>query len=490
MPLRAVRIPAGPGQGGAPRHADALAARFDAVRTDLEVPQEFPHEALAEAERVADSPLALPVRDATDIPFLTLDPVGSMDLDQALHLSRVEDGYRVRYAIAHLPSFVAPDGAIARAAWDRGATVYAPDRRTPLHPTRLSEGAASLLPGVPRAAYVWEHRLDGEGQVVSTDLYPAMIISRDRMDYAEVQQDIDAGTGDERLQLLREIGQLRIVAEAERGGASLPMPEQEAYAGKDGAYRLRFRPPAACEEWNAQLSLMTGMAAAQLMIAAGTGILRTMPPASPEALARFQLECRALGVGWPEEERYGDFLRRLDRTDPAQLALIHNATSLFRGAGYVAFSSGAPADRDHAAVAAPYAHVTAPLRRLVDRFGLAVCAAVAAGEDVPDWAGQALEALPAVMAGADRRSGTVERECTNAVEAAVLADRIGAQFPVVVVERTKRGATVQVTDPAVLAKAEGPGEVGTDAIGTVTAADIATSTTLFQLSPAVSSPTG
>lgn len=490
MPQRTVRVHRPP-RGVAPSATqDALAARFAAVRAEQGVPTAFPPEVLAEAAHVATAPLSSPDRDATDVPFLTLDPVGSMDLDQALHIARDAEGYRVRYAITHLPSFVAPDGAVAAEAWTRGETIYAPDGRTPLHPSELSEGAASLLPGVERAAYIWDHWLGGDGSVSRTDLYVARIVSRDRMDYTTVQQAVDAGTDDERLRLLKEVGELRIALEAARGGASLPMPEQEAYQGDDGNFHVRFRPPVACEDWNAQLSLMTGMAAADLMLRAGIGILRTMPPAPQEAIDRFRHEAHALGVPWHQGERYGDFLRRLDRTDSKQLALIHNATSLFRGAGYTPFDGAAPEQREHAAVAAPYAHVTAPLRRLVDRFGLAVCAAVAAGQDVPQWARAALPDLPAVMAAADHRANAVDRGCTDAVEAAVLAPHLGQGFPAVVVERDARAATVQVTDPAILAKAQGPGDVGSAVTATVTSADIATSTSLFQLSPAVPLPAG
>src|SRR5699024_6786403 len=140
-------------RGGILRHTDpatsevvdaaGLRSRLDAIRAELEVPDEFPPEVVAEAERVADRPLSLPERDETDLPFLTIDPPGSMDLDQAMHLSRDGDGYRVRYAIAHLESFVEPGGAIDAEARRRGQTIYAPDQRTPLHPAVLSEGAAS-----------------------------------------------------------------------------------------------------------------------------------------------------------------------------------------------------------------------------------------------------------------------------------------------------------------------------------------------------------
>ena len=134
-----------------------LPAIFDAIRRRFEVPEAFPPEVLAAAERVAADPLDLPTDDLTDVPFLTIDPPGSMDLDQAMHLERDGDGYRVRYAIAHLPSFVEPGGPIDLEARRRGQTVYAPDIRTPLHPPQISEAAASLLDdGTPRPALVWQ----------------------------------------------------------------------------------------------------------------------------------------------------------------------------------------------------------------------------------------------------------------------------------------------------------------------------------------------
>src|SRR6478735_5698287 len=89
----------------------ALVTRFAAIRGELKVPADFPPDVEAEAERAARD-VALPDRDETDVPFVTVDPVGSMDLDQALHLQRVGDGYRVRYAIADVPAYVTPGGVL------------------------------------------------------------------------------------------------------------------------------------------------------------------------------------------------------------------------------------------------------------------------------------------------------------------------------------------------------------------------------------------
>jgi exoribonuclease R len=196
---------------------------FDAVRAEFEVPVDFPPEVIAEAQAVAGA-AALPERDETALPFLTIDPPGSKDLDQAMHIERAGKGYRVRYAIADVPAFVKPGGAIDVEAFKRGQTIYAPDRRTPLHPEQLSEDAASLLPGQARPAFVWDMLLEPDGDAISIDVYRAMVSSKSRLNYAEVQRAVESGTGDERLSLLKEVGELRILMEQARGGASLPMP--------------------------------------------------------------------------------------------------------------------------------------------------------------------------------------------------------------------------------------------------------------------------
>lgn len=453
-----------------------LLARFDAIRAQFEVPGEFPPEVTAEAHAVATS-VVLPDRDETAVPFCTIDPPGSMDLDQALHIERAGDGYRVRYAIADVPAFVAPGGAIDKEARARAVTIYAPDRRAPLHPPELSEGAASLLPGQVRPAFVWDLRLGADGVVAEAgiDLYLARVRSVDRLDYDVVQHAVDTGTDDERLLLLKEVGEKRITLERQRGGASLPMPEQEARQ-QGGDFVVAFRPPVAAEDWNAQISLMTGMAAATLMLAGRIGILRTMPPPDDGAVARFRRQSRALGIEWPKGEAYGEFLRRLDRTDPHHLALIHEATALFRGASYTPFEGTAPDQPLHGAVAAPYAHVTAPLRRLVDRFGLVVCASLAAQEPVPDWARAALPTLPDLMRSGDRKASAVDRACTDAVEAAVMLGHVGETFAASVVDADRTGqVVVQLTEPAIVDRATGSAELGAPVQVRVDSAEVATS---------------
>lgn len=469
----------------APRPPELLAATLRLVREDLNLPESFPAEVEREAALAVEN-YELPDADRLDIPFVTIDPEGATDLDQAVYLERSGDGYTVHYAIADVPAFVEPGGAVDSEARERGQTLYAPDGRIPLHPTVISEEAASLLPDVERGAYVWTFALDAEANVTSTALIRARIRSRRQYSYSEVQQLIDSADADESLELLREIGEKRIELERERGGASLNRPDEEIEF-LDGHYELVRRSPLPVEAWNAQISLLTGMAAASIMLEGRVGILRTMPAPYEDTLEHFRAQVAALGCPWPRDVAYGEYLRSLPRDEPRGLAAIHAAASLFRGAGYTAFDGELPDKTIQAAVAAPYAHTTAPLRRLIDRFVLVTCDSLVNGRPVPDWVREALPALPKLMSRSDGVASRLEHASVDAIEAALLSGRVGETFDAVVIsskpatDERPGGGVIQLTDPVVTANVEGEVVAGERVSVTLATADIATGTTLFRV---------
>ena len=171
---------------------------------------------------------------------------------------------------------------------------------------------------------------------------------------------------------------LREERERDRGGVSLQIPSQEIEVDAAGRYTLTYRATLAVEDYNAQISLLTGAAAARLMLDGRIGILRTLPPADPGALRRLRRTARALRIAWPDDQDYPEFVRSLDPAVPAHAAMLNACTELFRGAGYAAFDGELPEHTRHAALAIDYAHVTAPLRRLVDRFAGEICVALCA----------------------------------------------------------------------------------------------------------------
>jgi exoribonuclease R len=474
MPARKVALPVGVPQ--------PLVDGLGAIRSTMSIPDAFPDEVLARAEAAAAQP-RMPELDQTSIELLTIDPPGARDLDQAMHISQQGDGYLVSYAIADVAAFVTAGDAVDAEAHRRGMTFYAPDGRTPLHPPVVSEGAASLLAGEVRAALLWTIRLDSHGTMIDADVVRALVTSREQLDYAQAQEEIDGGSPRETLRLLQIVGELRLQRERDRGGVSLQIPAQEVQVTGD-AWTLEFRAPLPVEGWNAQISLLTGMAAAHIMLYGQVGILRTLPPADNASLRRLRQTAKALHIHWPSELDYPEFVRSLDPARPDHAAMLNACTSLFRGAGYRAFSGGIPDDVEHAALAIEYAHTTAPLRRLVDRYAGEICVALCADVPVPSWVLRVLDTLPDEMMAAERQAKKYERAIVDLVEVFLLADRVGEVFVGTVVEVDERKArgVAMIKDPAVEARVRGSSlPLGQEVSLRLTSADYAKGAVEFEL---------
>lgn len=434
----------------------ALRSALQKLRTRLQVPAAFPPAVLAEAEAAVHAP-SLPDEDATELPLFTIDPPGAKDLDQAMYLERRPGGgFRVYYAIADVAAFVPPGGALDTEAHKRVETLYFPDGKVPLHPPALSEGAASLLRDQNAPALLWQHDLDAHGEVVRSTVRRALVRSRAQLDYAAVQRAIDAGTAEEPLVLLREVGTLRQAVEVARGGISLDLPDQEV-TFEDGQFRLTYRAQLPVDGWNEQISLMTGMAAAKIMLDSGAGVLRVQGTSAPDVVARVHAIAAFLGIDWPHHLSYADLVRSLrPETNQKHAAFLHEARAMLLKAEYTSFTDHhPPALTMHAAIAAPYAHATAPLRRLVDRYSGELAVAACAGQDPPAWVLAALPGLPADMKrskGSQADGGSVD-----IMEAALLLHRKGEFFDAALVDtdaekgHPERGQ-VQLADPPVVAR--------------------------------------
>ncbi|HWC81449.1 MAG TPA: RNB domain-containing ribonuclease [Pseudonocardiaceae bacterium] len=430
---------------------------FSGIRAEFGLPTDFPTAALEEAEQAVSMGFG-PRRDATELPLVTIDPPGAKDLDQAMFIRRRGRGYRLYYAIADAGHFVRPGGAVDAEARRRGQTLYLPDELVPLHPPLLAQDAASLLPDETRPAVLWTIDCAADGEPVTMHAERAMVRSIAQFDYDTVRAGFATGTAHPSCALLPELGRLRRELAVSRGAVELQLPEQQAVSDVDGNWKLVLRQRADVEAWNAELSLLTGMCAARLMLDAGVGVLRTLPAPEPEAMDSLRRRARALSIDWPAEQTAAGLLAGLDPSRPEALAFHVDATRLLRGAGYTVFDTASgplPPTIRHAGIGASYAHVTAPIRRLVDRFGTEVCLSVCAGTPVPEWTRAALVELPALMAASDALASRVERACLAQVEAWMLADRVGAVFPAVVLRAETHVGEVFVAEPPVVARCAG-----------------------------------
>jgi exoribonuclease R len=426
---------------------NALAQGLAAIRAEFLVPESFPPQVLAAAKEAATRP-PTEHADRTDRHFVTLDPATSTDLDQAFAIEATGADLLLHYAIADVAWFVRDGDPLDVEAWKRGETLYLPDGRAGLYPPALSEDAASLLPSGPRPAVIFTVRVAPDGAVQLDVVERAVIRSRAKLAYDSVREDqLPAGFGE----LSRRIA----AAEAGRGASRVDPPEQEVARATDGGYTLAFRPRLVSEDQNAALSLATNMAVADALAAHGTGLFRVMPAPAPPAVQRLRHTAQALALPWPADQPLDVFERTLDAGAPKHAAFMLALRRASFGATYEAFRHGVKPW--HAAVAATYAHATAPLRRLADRYVVQAALAVANGRPVPEPVAQAFEKLPAVMARADAIAGRINRAVIDLAEAAMLKDRVGERFAAVVVASDEDGARIQLRDVAVAARLPAPG---------------------------------
>ncbi|MEA3011324.1 MAG: hypothetical protein QOJ91_3016 [Sphingomonadales bacterium] len=421
---------------------DALGLGLASIRAQFQVPEAFPAPVLQAAEEASRRAPTEHV-DRTSWPFVTLDPASSTDLDQAFTIERSGGDLLLRYAIADVDWFVEDGGPIDEEAWRRGTTQYLPDGRAGLYPPVLSEGAASLLPDGARPAIIFTVRIGPDGAAGLDGAERAIIRSRAKLAYDSVRS---ADLPPDFAELSRRIQG----AETLRGAARVNPPAQEIAAIGDGRYELLFQPQLESEVRNASLSLATNLAIADLLLANRTGLFRVMAEPDDRAVARLRHSAGGLGLHWPAQATLAEFERSLDPADPKQAAFMLAIRRSSQGAGYTPFRAGGIPW--HAAVAATYAHATAPLRRLADRYVVRATLALAGGQAVPTVVSDAFEKLPAVMARADALGSQLQRAAVDLAESVILKGREGEIFSAIVTEVDHRGARIQLCDIPVTAR--------------------------------------
>ena len=419
----------------------ALAAGLAEIRRQFKLPTEFPAEVVSAAEEAASrTPSAH--RDRTSEPFVTLDPATSTDLDQAFHITADGDALVLHYAIADVAWFVDDGGVVDQEAWRRGTTQYLPDGRVPLYPPVLSEQGASLLPDGPRPAVVFEVAVDANGQATLRAAERAVVHSRAKLAYATVtDHDLPPAFGE----FYRRVAD----AEAARGAARVDPAEQQVVRTPTG-FELSFAPRLPSEDHNAALSLATNLAVAAALFDAGTGLFRVMPAPDERSVKRLRHTARAFGLSWPADQSLADFERGLSPDRAPEQAMM---LAIRRSGGHASYAAFEPGQRPwHAAVAATYAHATAPLRRLADRYVIRAAMSVMHGEPVEQVVTDAFGRLGEVMGDADALAAQLDRAVVDLAEAVTLEPHVGDQMDAVVTDIDERGARIQLSEYPVVAR--------------------------------------
>jgi VacB/RNase II family 3'-5' exoribonuclease len=435
----------------------ALAAGFAAIAEQYKLPADFPlavNEEASAAVAAEDStrrPRWLANRrDLTSVNFMTLDPASSTDLDQAFALDVDGDQIVLSYALADVGAFVQEGGAIEAEAWQRGVTIYGLAEKTPLYPKVISQGAASLLPDGPRPAIVVTVAIASNGTVALRSIERATVSSRAKLAY----ETVDITT----IPNLQDFAKRMWTDEVTRGAVRIDFPQQEVVVDSSapGGVRLDFRARVDSEVVNSALSLAVNLAVADLMSDAKVGVFRVMDDPEPRALAMLRRVAHALGIKWSAAESLRDLQKRMDPNNSVHQKFLLDAQRSGGRASYAVYSD--EKRPWHSAIAATYAHATAPMRRLADRYVLDLAFHLANHETVPPALLTKLDKLPEVMERGEGRGASVERAVIDLLEAVSLQNRIGDILEAEVVDA--KGDIVQVSDPAIRARAAGASTVG------------------------------
>jgi exoribonuclease R len=401
-------------------------------------------------------------RDATDLAMVTLDPASSTDLDQAFYVGSEGDGNNrtivLYYAIADIGAFVPRGSAVEAQAWKQGTTIYCPDGSVPLYPRILSSQRASLLPDGPRPAILLTVLVDKDGIPKLRLVERAMVLSRAKLAYESVDvQELSA----DMLELAKRIA----AAEVNRGAARVDRPEQEIHqdANAPDGLTLKFAPHLPSENYNAALSLATNLAVGRYFLEANNGLFRVMDDPNEHEIKSLRAQAKVLGIRWAQNEKLQAVISRLTTTEQGDLAFSMAIRKAGGGARYMIWPFETQTEEQqirnaeqqkrpwHAAIAATYAHATAPMRRLADRYVLDLLVAHFAKE--PNAVAElqkTLALLPSVMETAERIAAKIDRECLEAIESSLLKPLIGQIRTATVIDVSHDGLQIQIDEPAVI----------------------------------------
>lgn len=428
---------------------EALNQGFTAIVRQFQLPSDFPNAVVeaanhaTSASREGKAAWQADREDAIHIPFITLDPASSTDLDQAFAIERDGDDLVLQYALADVSAFVPIGGEIEREAWKRGVTLYGLSKKIPLYPKIISQGAASLLPDGPRPAVLVIISIDSAGKVRLRSI--DRVVCRSRAKFAYESIDLKS------IPYVEEFAKRMWADEAARGAVRVEFPQQEVIVDESapGGVRLVLRARLISELINSTLSLAVNMAIGSLLQKSQVGVFRVMDEPEPRAVEALRRTAHALGIAWAPAETLRDLQRRMDPENFSHQRFLLDARRAGGRARYALYNSAKPAW--HSAIGATYAHATAPMRRLADRYVLDLAVCLANGRSVPPTLTNQLSQLPVIMDRCEGRASNVDRAVVDLLEAVSLQHRIGEILEAEVVDA--ENGIVQTHDSAIRAKA-------------------------------------
>ncbi len=424
------------------------------------IPDEFPQAVLDEVTRLPKLEREAR-RDLTQLPLLTIDPVDARDHDDAVYATADTDvantgGWRVIVAIADVAAYVRPGTRLDSEARLRGNSVYFPDRVVPMLPERISNDLCSLREGEERPCLAVEMVFDAHGHKRAATFHRALMRSAAKLSYQEAQAAIDGKPSEKAARVLDSALRPLWAAYAAlckardvRAPLNLELPERKIVLDAEGRVANVIVPERlAAHRLIEEFMIQANVAAAEALEAKALKLVyRVHEPPSREKLAALgdfleTLELKLPKAGQLRPHHFNDVLaaaKQLPSVDLINEVVLRSQSQ----AVY------APGNAGHFGLnLARYAHFTSPIRRYADLI-VHRCLVRALGMGAGGITDRELEDLHAIaeaISQTERRAMVAERETTDRLIAAHLADRVGAEFSGRIAGVTRSGLFVKLAD--------------------------------------------
>ena len=456
-----------------------------------DLPHTFSDEVSREAEAVSPEVTEAQCAGRLDlrpIPIVTIDGETARDFDDAISLSRMDNGhFALGVHIADVSYYVNAGSALDEEARLRGTSVYFPERAIPMLPEKLSNGICSLNPKVDRLAMSALMEVDRQGRVVSYKLRETVIRSRERMTYTDVNKLLAHADPQlamryadllELFKTMEELARILIKMRERRGAIDFNLPESIFEFDDEGriAGVLKAERNIAHRIIEEFMLLANETVAGHLERLSVPSLYRIHEEPEPQRVIEFAELASAYGYRFPVESVRSKDYQRLSAQltgKPEERVLSYAMLRSLQRARYAAHNAG------HFGLAAPvYTHFTSPIRRYPDlivhrilrellqqspRWGEST--ASASEETSEQTTGQAdkhkshrarnvptpipldeLEVMAEESSERERAADAAEREVDEWRKAVFMAERLGEEFEGLIINVRDFGFFVELDD--------------------------------------------
>lgn len=403
--------------------------------------------------------------DLRDLPLVTIDGEDARDFDDAVFCQKQGKGWKLWVAIADVSYYVRPKSALDTEAYNRGNSVYFPNRVVPMLPEKLSNGLCSLNPQVDRLCMVCEMTISAKGKMTDYQFYEAVMNSHARLTYNKVAKILEKDTAlcdryaslVPHLQDLHEMYRALVKARQQRGAIEFETIESKFIFNALGRIE-RIEPVVRNDAHKIieECMILANIASANFMEKHQEPALYRIHAVPGEekltAFRSFLAEC-GLSLSGGNKPTPMDYAQLLEQIKPRpDHELIQ--TMLLRSMSQAVYSAD---NIGHFGLALEeYAHFTSPIRRYPDltlHRGIKYLLAKKKGSKrkTTDTGGyhyqlEEMDVFGAHCSSTERRADDATREVADWLKCEYMQDHVGEEFEGVISSVTGFGFFVRLND--------------------------------------------